>query len=1095
MLRIQLPERPSFRFGRKSYMPDQKVQSDALTGAKTEFGIPPHIPLPLLHHTSTKSLFDLFQPQNGSTYGNQSEKDEEATLSPFTGKSVPEASQGTPLQSRPLSPFDALGSHRDPTTMAQVPTSKLAIVPPRAPERDHSTSSTPSSGFREDDDASGCSRKSSTSSIETPLAGHKAYFKAMETAQRNVRINQGSQPEAKQSHFPGGLDENVIRSAPQYDKPLPPPPSAERPFSVSSVLSIMRAESFSRTAREVPMQMAVEAPIVFRRQSQSRPGHGRSVSEGILHSRRSTTFKAKSPPASPRSKRGARLGTAMREGHSHARAQTLGSIPVLSSGSLHPEKPRPLSLLFDNLGSGKDSQGDLATNEHIIVESAIAISPSAAEGVVFEIMRRLDEPADLFAAAAVNRGFHGTFKRSEPKLVHQLLLRQCPAAWEFQKNACYASGERLTLRAYTRDKAALTFIKSSLLASCGSALRPEFMAGLAGDDALRSIRIDAALWRLWTFCKGFGQRSVLGDDLAIQVDWLNGGKIARKRQIKTAVGRGNGKGVSITDLEDLLEIWDSLGSLLSSNRDIAGARAAGIFKTCAIDDTHTEEWYLEEWVYYIQSLGLPAVLSVSSASSFDEIRDSGLTEWTPPMHGQTRSTFFRTAVTSVYQERVLAEAAANATRFALPTRSQHRPSGSNTSISSLEQLTSALARHAAQPQGLKINTSASQVRRKPLSPSPVVESFKPNITWQPETPDTPFPVQTSNGRQSDLDVSPREEEHEAQRNSFRDSMTSPARNSVVLQSLGMTSTASTRLGATLFPMEYPPTPARIPVLSPIFATPVPQSLRHMPAPLHEDLPPVVDPVDKAMKLLTQDMGFSAAEASRALAKADTGFGVDVQKAIEMLAYESGRTLPASQVPQAKTPEPASPSKARASRETCTGHERNDSEGLAASYETKPFEPLCDTYPVRQPSLLGNLNRNSLRGLTRMTSMAKAYKVLGMDKSMVSTRTSGVDEERPIRISSIRTISSDAEQPPSQPLPAGQRTKAMLPQRKAKDAIKSKLMGIDEEPSQKAMKLLGVEEIEVRDGRISPAPYAIRSAKRFYEGRFGNLGWSDAGPVK
>jgi hypothetical protein len=194
-------------------------------------------------------------------------------------------------------------------------------------------------------------------------------------------------------------------------------------------------------------------------------------------------------------------------------------------------------------------------------------------------------------------------------------------------------------------------------------------------------------------------------------------------------------------------------------------------------------------------------------------------------------------------------------------------------------------------------------------------------------------------------------------------------------------------------------------------------------------------------------------------------------------------------------------KARTPRDTCTGHhERNASNGSNLSVEvTKPFEPLCDTHPVRQPSLLGNLNRNSLRSLTRMTSKAMAYTALGMDKLDKSSRAFGTEERRPPRVSSQKAIHSSIERP-WQPLPAGQRPKSKMPPRKAKDAHKSKLMGIDEEPSAKAMEILGVDEIEVIDGRISPAAGVAvkpksKPAKRFYEGRFANLGWSDAGSVK
>jgi hypothetical protein len=1096
MLRIQLPERSSFRFGRKSYI-EAKGKDGALEDTDTDLKIPPHVPLPLVHHTSTQSLFDLFQSQSESAYGLQTMKNEnKAILSPTSAKTMPGYLEKPVLGIRTVSTPDALGSHRNPNLMSSMPTTA---------EHEHSTSSTPSSGFREDDNASGCSRKSSTSSVGTPLAGHKAYFEAMAALEKETGVIEipllGT---FQQLHSPKGSELSPTRSVPQYDKPLPPPPSPERPFGVSSVLSIMRAESFSKAGQQPPMQMVADAPIIFRRPSQARPGHGRSVSDGVLRSKVSTTSKVKSATTSPKSKRGTRLGNAMKEGRSHNRAQTLSNITILPPGSKRPEKPRPLSMSFNNISSPTHSKNWRNLERKSEEESPISISPDAAEKVVFEIMRRLDEPADLLASAAINRGFRGTFKRAEPRLVHDLLLRQCPAAWEFQKNSVHASGEALSLRAYTKDKAALTFIKSALLASCGSVLQLETVGGLDGTDLAHQSRIDAALWRIWTFCKGFGHRSLSEEDIPIQVDWLNGGRIARKRRVKTAVGRGNRKGVSVTDLEDLLQLWDLLGMMLSGgNNDLSGARAAGIFEKCIIDENHTEEWFLEEWTYYIRSLGLPAVLTVSSATSFEELQVSSFTNWTPPSHGQTRAGFFRAAVSSVYQERILAEAATKATQFALPPRSLHRPCASDASVSSLEQLTRALEKRAAQQQSLKIITSPTEVRRKPIR-----DSSMSNTTWQPETPDTPYPVQR-HSRQSSSEHDQREHEHNVQRDSLRDSLryslASPIRNSVVLQSLGMTSTASTRLGATLFPMEYPTTSPQNLVSHPFSSAHLARPPRGS-TPPPDDFPPVIDPVDKAMKLLTQDMCFSAAEASRALARCDTGFGIDVQKAIEMLARESGRDLSAALPPRPKTPvptspvhvsTPTSPANSRKLRDSCSGHhERSLSNDSTPSAEpTKPFEPLCDTHPVRQPSLLGNLNRNSLRSLTRMGSKAKAY-TLGSDRSEKSL---GAEESRPPRVSSLKATQDSVERP-WQPLPASQRPKSkMPPPRKAKSAHKSKLMGIDEEPTPKAMQVLGVDEVEIVDGRMSPAVGGSKSkskpAKRFYEGRFSNLGWSDAGSAK
>jgi hypothetical protein len=1103
MLRIQLPERSSFRFGRKSYT-ETREKASALEEMDTELKIPPHTPLPLVHHTSTKSLFDLFQPQDESAYGVQTLKNEiRAILSPASARSMPEDLEKPVLEMRSVSPFDALGSHRDPRSMASMPTTTPAVIPALAFENEYSTASTPSSGFRENDDASGCSRKSSTSSVGTPLAGHKAYFDAIAALDKETGFVEVPLLHTQQMGSPKGPRATPTRSIPHYDKPLPPAPSPESPFSVSSVLSIMRAESFSKTRRQPPMQMVADAPIIFRRQSQARPSHVRSASDGVLCSKISTTFKVKSPTTSPRSKRGARLGNAMSQGRLHTRAHTLSNLTSPPPGSAQPERPRPLSMSFNNISTPIQPKDGRNRERKSGEEPPISISPSAAEKVVLEIMRRLDEPADLLAIAAVNRGFRGTFKRAEPRILHELLLRQCPAAWEFQKNSAQASGDVLSLRTYTKDKAALTFVKSALLASCGTVLQPETMAGLTGADVARQSRIDTALWRIWTFCKGFGHRSLSEDDIPIQVDWLNGGRIARKRQLKTAVGRGNRKGLSVTDLEDALELWDHLGKMLSSfNNDVAAARAGGIFERCSIDENHTQEWFLMEWTYYIRSLGLPAVLSVFSATSFEQVQASGFTDWTPPSHGQTRAGFFRAAVSSVYQERILAEAAAKATQFALPPRSQHRPSASDASIGSLEQLTRALEKRAAQQQNLKIITSPGQVRRKP-----VLDSSMPKSTWQPETPDTPYPVQRHDPRQRDPGYDQQETEHDVQRDSLRDSFVSPIRNSVVLQSLGMTSTVSTRLGATLFPMEYPPTSPQNPVLCPFSSAQLSRPPPRRSASPSDDLPPVIDPADKAIKLLTQDMGFSVAEASRALAKCDTGFGIDVQKAIEMLARESGRNLSPAPQPKTSTPAspidpsaPTSPVKARMPRDSCSGHhERTTSDGSNISVEaTKPFEPLCDTHPVRQPSLLGNLNRNSLRSLTRMGSRAKTYKVLVVDKLDKSSRALGAEEGRPPRVSSLKATHGSIERP-WQPLPAGQRPTSKMPPRKAKSAHRNKLMGIDEEPSMKAMQILGVDEVGAVNGRISQAASATKSkskpAKRFYEGRFSNLGRSDAASAK
>jgi len=52
-------------------------------------------------------------------------------------------------------------------------------------------------------------------------------------------------------------------------------------------------------------------------------------------------------------------------------------------------------------------------------------------------------------------------------------------------------------------------------------------------------------------------------------------------------------------------------------------------------------------------------------------------------------------------------------------------------------------------------------------------------------------------------------------------------------------------------------------------------------------PPVIDPVDKAMKLLVEDMGFDISAAKKALLACDDGEKLDVERAIAVLTSDAG----------------------------------------------------------------------------------------------------------------------------------------------------------------------------------------------------------------
>jgi len=98
------------------------------------------------------------------------------------------------------------------------------------------------------------------------------------------------------------------------------------------------------------------------------------------------------------------------------------------------------------------------------------------------------------------------------------------------------------------------------------------------------------------------------------------------------------------------------------------------------------------------------------------------------------------------------------------------------------------------------------------------------------------------------------------------------------------------------------------------------------------------------------------------------------------------------------------------------------------------------------------------------------------------------------VTSFRTMHSGGVYPAlssqSQTTTGEQRARSNMPPRKAR---KANLSGIDEEPSRKAMRLLGMDEPEVQSSAIVKGK--AKGGKRFYEGRFGGLGRSDGGSQK
>jgi hypothetical protein len=263
-------------------------------------------------------------------------------------------------------------------------------------------------------------------------------------------------------------------------------------------------------------------------------------------------------------------------------------------------------------------------------EAEQMISAEAAERVLYRILQHLHNFRDLFAAAQVSRGFYRTFKRHELSLLKSALYRMSPPAWELRE----ISIPRLELLEdgtdympnlyfshYMRDVATLNELKALSLEHCQPFLRAETVQELAaGPD--RQTKIDAAFWRVWTFCKVFGGGSQREHDMIGQMDWLKGGRLARQsfQQRRAALaddaGRrsillnppagfseGNGHGLTPDELYDMTEVWTCLGALVRGYLDqLDLAWEFGVFERVNIsrgDDVRENALLGKESPHYI----------------------------------------------------------------------------------------------------------------------------------------------------------------------------------------------------------------------------------------------------------------------------------------------------------------------------------------------------------------------------------------------------------------------------------------------------------------------------------------------------------------
>ncbi|KAJ5757355.1 uncharacterized protein N7511_006049 [Penicillium nucicola] len=507
--------------------------------------------------------------------------------------------------------------------------------------------------------------------------------------------------------------------------------------------------------------------------------------------------------------------------------------------------------------------------------------------LVLSVMKNIDSLDDLFNFVLVNKKFYSAFKRNELPMIKNALFKMSPPAWELREMTPPWEMEwqllldpdsqvpeytpTLYLQRYAQDIYTLAKLKALVLARCAPFLRRDTIRGLAGVDNTRAEEVDDAFWRVWTFCRIFGSGKNREADIMGQMDWLKGGVMARSIINSSSTmsepfgmnnvlfeppegfGRGNLGGLSQSQMYDVTEIWTCMSVLLQPlHGKCIEARRVGIFDGMHVPhgDAVREETVLEEWTSYILTLGLSAVLTLSAvcpadttAATFNKAKSIGLTKWEPTETEVSRSPFLKEAVARAYelQERNLSP------RSSISEENRSSSPHSD-SAREIRERQAGFARELGH-------------RRRLRGPSSEPEGA---YSFSAERPMSEFSAIVRN-----LDGSIRIP-------SMQNDPPVPPVPALVLDRCS-TSTSGSGSGSG----SNPHTPTQSSNSFPLF--PPPQTYPTPPVRGYVPLQPqVLDPVDRAMNTMVNEMGFSPEDAKWALKITDTGEGIDATAAIQLL---------------------------------------------------------------------------------------------------------------------------------------------------------------------------------------------------------------------
>lgn len=743
---------------------------------------------------------------------------------------------------------------------------------------------------------------------------------------------------------------------PDLDKPLPPGPSERQMCSASAPHLPLR-----QNVAELPSESSLPPEHPFELIPVQRAF---TEPSGSLPSNPLSGIEARSDLSSLSTKVTGAVQSNHGHGHRHRRHRSASETIQHQTKSVRNERPRRSSTGLT--GHAPTLQPPSRPTIPHSTQLHKPITAATAEQVIYRIMCNLRSVRDLQSTAMVSKGFLRTFQRNQSNLVSHLTFTTSKPAWELRRTILGLKGSSsFVLKDFSRDCKTLSALKAYIVGHCSSTCKPSILVGLLGQDERRQAEIDDALWRIWTFCVLFGNAVGQSGSSQAEIDWLNGSKAPNNKQLGAGFAIGNGQGLTIRELEDMNEMWQCLQALMAGfhGRE-EEAKQFGVYDNWHPQQSTSESQHLAEWISYLLALGPQTVLSLSSRS-FERAKMLGLTNWPAPPAGKGRSSFLVEAMTQVYQERVLEEATLKATQFSVQRASAHR---ATRSVDDRKQPFVASARTAtSQARSLRIDTSGAKKR----------------------------PVSIDAHGSARFEIRPDCDPANLQRRGSNMFPASPTADPSLFYALNMTSTASTKLGATLFPMDYASPRPRVPFPAPEKSAATGTM--------------VVDPVDKAMAFLVHDLGFDESRARKALAMCDTGSGINLQKAVELLAVDAKDSRQQFSAP-VELPAPVeipSPNKLKKQppKAYCDGqckrtgtmtHSRSRSASAITDISISPMSApeeseWQDTIsPLVASPMSANRARASMyRGPSRST---KTWKVLGMD-TMLKRKNSvlGIDE--------------------------------------------------------------------------------------------------------